>query len=183
MDAQGTTSVESGEDVKQAATELAEKHRKKRSDAGQSRGTRKAQGTASTPVQAAPIDPAVLINLELVKDATKALIGAVDGFVCRKIYTKSIRLGADKNLAVEYAQSAGLTKDESKVISECTASIMSRSDFLIRHAPEVMLVAVAASYSVRVIGTLKRLDELEERLKKAHKLKDPPVDEPSAPKP
>jgi hypothetical protein len=46
---------------------------------------------------------------------------------------------------------------------------MARSDFLIRHAPEVMLGCVLISYSVRVVGTLKRLDELEARLEKAKK--------------
>lgn len=186
MDETGNIPAENPQDVKQSANELVDKHRKVRSDKGQPRKGKTA-GTKADPVPTATIDPSLQINIDLVKDATKALIGAVDSMVCRKVYSKANRLGADKNLAMEYAQQTGMTKDEARVISECSAAIMARSDFLLRHAPEVMLAVVATSYTVRVITTLKRLDELEEKMKKAHRVNSPapPVvdaNESSAPK-
>lgn len=156
----GNSPSENSADVQQSATELVEKHKKQRSDKGKPRGPR-TKVDASTTAPAPIPDPLLQLNIELVKRAVAALTKTTDAIIVRRIYNKSLAIGADENLAKEYAQTAGLSVDESQIISECTAVIVGRSDFLIRHAPEAMLAVVVIMYGVRVVSTFKRLDEME----------------------
>lgn len=167
---EGNQPTETTAQVQQSASELVAKHRKQRADKGKPRGARKDEVAPSSNL--APSDPLFQLNVELVKKSVTALVSTVDTIVVRRIYNKSKALGADDGVAQEYAHTAGLSKNEAEIISECTASIMARSDFLIRHAPEVMLGCVVISYSVRVVGTLKRLDELEAQMKAAKSKKN-----------
>jgi len=161
----GNPQTETSENVRQSATELVEKHRKQRADKGKPRGARKAAANGPDPVASPIPDAVVQLNIELVKRSVSALVKTTDAIICRRIYNKSLAIGADKNLAAEYAQSAGLSIDESQIVSECTAVIVARSDFLIQHAPEAMLLCVVVMYGVRVVSTFKRLDEMEAALK------------------
>jgi len=155
---------ESTAQVQQSATELASKHRKQRADKGKPRGPRKeSEPEATTPL--APNDPLFQLNIELVKKSVAALVGTCDAIVFRRIRNKAIGLGCQEGLAVEYAQAATLSKDEAQIISECSAAIMARSEFLVRHAPEVMLGCVVISYGVRVTTTMTRLSALEDQIK------------------
>jgi len=161
---EGNSQAEDSAQVRQSAAELVEKHKKQRSDKGKPRGPRNKTNSENSAVTPIP-DPVLQLNIELVKRSVTALVKTTDSIVCRRIYNKSLALGADKNVASEYAQAAGLSIDESQIIAECTAVIVGRSDFLIRHAPEAMLACVVIMYGVRVVGTFKRLDELEASLK------------------
>jgi hypothetical protein len=168
---EGNQPAETVSDVQQSASTLVAKHRKQRADKGKPRGNnaKPASNEATAPDVLSPNDPVFQLNVELVKKSVSALIGTVDSIVVRRIYNKSKSLGCDDGLCKEYVQAAGLTVDESKIMAECTASIMARSDFLIRHAPEVMLGCVMISYGVRITTTLKRLDDLEQRMLKTKK--------------
>jgi hypothetical protein len=161
---EGNTQAEDSTAVRQSAAELVEKHKKQRSDKGKPRGPRNKANTESAVATPVP-DAVVQLNIELVKRSVTALVKTTDSIITRRIYNKTIALGADKNVATEYAQAAGLSIDESQIIAECTAVIVGRSDFLIQHAPEAMLACVVIMYGVRVVGTFKRLDELEAALK------------------
>jgi len=158
-------SVESAADVQQSTIELVEKHksRKQRSDKGQKRGPRGTNQEAQVPLQ--NIDPALQLNLELVKKSIAAIVKTGDAIVVRRIYSKARRLGCDDALGKEYALAAGITADEQQIISECSAVIMARSEWMMRHAPEAMLGCVVVSYSVRVLTVMNRLDKLEQELK------------------
>lgn len=164
------TSTESSEDVKQSTIELVEKHksRKQRSDKGIPRGPR---GSSPQAVQAQNIDPTLQLNLELVKKSIAALVKTGDAIVVRRVYSRARRLGCDDALAKEYALTIGLTQDETQIISECTSVIFARSEWLIAHAPEVMLACVAISYTTRTLTVLSRLYKIEEEMKEREKKK------------
>lgn len=159
--------TENPESVRQSTSALVDKHRKE--DGGKKRGRPpKDAGKQPAPVavKTPVVDPFVQLNLDLVKKSISALVSTADAVVCRRVFSRAVKLGADQGLAKEYVQMVGLTKDELGVICDCTAVIMSRSEWLIRHAPEAMLLCVAASYTVRAATVLARLSELEAKQKK-----------------
>lgn len=117
--------------------------------------------------EAPPVDPALQVNLPLVKNAAAAVVGALDSLAVRAICGKAERIGCDENLVQELGQSAGITKGELEIVSESTATLFMRYPFLAQHAPEFMLVLVAGSVATRYVLVMNRLTEIEIRLKKA----------------
>lgn len=158
-------STESTAVIEQQTQPLVEKHtRKKRSDAGKPRSIR------DTPqVQGQMLDPANALNLELVKKSVAATVSAVDGVVCRKIGSKCQRLQVPVALGQELVANVALTPGEQEIISESTTLIFQRYEFLMRHAPEVMLASVMAAWGLRIVTVTKKLDAIEEAVKAAKK--------------
>lgn len=156
---------ESSADVQQSTAALIEQHqRKKRSDAGKSRKVRE-----SPQVQGPIIDPANAVNLELVKKSVASIVGAIDGLACRSLAGKSRRLGLPEPETTALVDAAALTRGEQEIISESTALICQRYDFIMRHAPEAMLACVMAAWGVRIVTVSRKLDAIEHLLKERQK--------------
>jgi hypothetical protein len=163
--------TESPATIEQQTAPLAEKHKRAtRSDKGKPRQPRE-----QAQVQGQVFDPANAVNLELVKKSVSAIFGAVDGLVCRSIGTKAGKLGVDATLADSLVQSVALTRSEQEIISESTALICIRYEFIMRHAPEFMLAGVMASWGVRIVTVHRKLDALEEAIKEARKKAQAPA--------
>lgn len=162
--------TEDSASVSESTNQLVEKHRRKtRSDKGQKRGPRGSSTNSQAQTEVASPNMDLQLNIELVKKTVTAVTKAIDGVVVRKVNSKALSLGCDENLAKAYAHSAGLTTDELTVISECSAISISRSEFLMKHAPEAMLLLMMANYGIRVTLVLGRLDAMERKLAKMKK--------------
>lgn len=152
-------STEDPASVASSTGELVAKHRKQRSDAGVPRGPRKPK----VETQVVETDTALQVNLELVQKSVEAIVGAIDGILCRRIALKAKRLGCDDQLAEEFWRTAGMTKSEAEVISKSTSAIFARHEILARYAPEIMLGCVVTAYGVRMVTVIKRLDDIEQK--------------------
>src|SRR5574341_803520 len=94
------TRIEDTAQVQQSTIELVEKHRqrKPRSDRGQKRGPRNTNSAiGETSAQVAAVDPALQLNIELVKKSVTALVSTTDAICVRAIYSKAKRISCDKD--------------------------------------------------------------------------------------
>lgn len=167
---------ESSASMQSSAAALVAKHtRAKRSDAGKPRGPRKPEQ-----VEGPVVDTTNIVNIELVKKSAAAIVGAIDGLVCRGIEGKARRIRLPEDMATEVVNSVMLTRSEQEIISESTALICQRHEFLMRHAPEFMLGSVLVVWSARIVTVTRKLDHWEKLLKEAAKKKENQASEPSA---
>ena len=152
--------------------------RKPRSDIGKARkqmGLEKDSGEGQdlggpSPSQAA----AYTVDKQVVEKTAKAILHAVDGALVRKVQQTTIKLGGDKELAIELATSSGLTADEGNLMAELTGVIFEKHGLLTGYAPEILLGLMVSSWSVRVYLTMRRLNQLAEKAAKVKVHADSP---------
>lgn len=146
---------------------LADKHKRK---PGRPPGSKTKSKTIQPTLPGSGVpDPLLQQNLALVKKGVHSILTAVDGLVCRHVFGRAVKLGAEEALAKEYAVAVGLTKPEAEIICESSATIFVRHEFLMRYAPEILLASVLASYGMRAVTVIKKLDSLEVKLRAKQK--------------
>jgi hypothetical protein len=151
--------------VKPNTGELVEKHKRKY--------TKRADKAGKEAQSAVPIvDPAFAINVELLKKTVNAAGGAVDSFVQRTLYRKSVPVfafvnkGDGEKEAMQLAASASISPAELEIASESTSILFAQNPLLMRHAPWLMLGVIAASYGTRVFLAFNQLDAIEREVRK-----------------
>jgi hypothetical protein len=137
-------------------------------DCGRCKGSARPGGPS--PVGAAgPSAPVVLLDPDTVKRSVAAVLKAVDSVVVRKVYrtAREITAGdpASDKLAREYAGAVQQTATETETIAELSAIVASKYDLLGRYAPEGLLVIALGSYAVRVVSTLRQLENLSQQVR------------------
>jgi hypothetical protein len=150
------TATSSGND----AVTLVQAHRGRGRPKGSKNGGKPAdQKVQSEKPNTAKADPAIVAaNTALVRQTVVSVVGATDALVCRVVVRKAKKLNAPKEFVDEIWGDCGMTVKETEIIAECTTTIVSRHEMLMRYAPEVMLGCVLASYGVRVATVMRRLD-------------------------
>ena len=103
------------------------------------------------------------VNCELVSDTVESLIKAGDAIVCRTVATKAKRIGCDDETVESLWKAAGITQPEATIVCKASTTIFMRHEFLMKYAPEFMLMSVLSAYSIRVATVMKRLDSMEAR--------------------
>jgi hypothetical protein len=150
-------------------TEKRKRGRPPKARPGPVQGSGAPAGMEASEADLAATAPAV--DVALVKKTVESVIGAIDGAIMRKVYSTHFRVSKDEAGAKELAITAGMTKDELAVISECTGVVCQKYNLLGQYAPEAMLLAVATGYSLRVIFVFRKLNVIiEQQAATLHKL-------------
>lgn len=100
------------------------------------------------------------VDVELVKKTVQSVIGAIDGAIIRKVYATCYKVSKDDEGSKELARTAGITKDEVAVISECAGVVCQKYNVLGQYAPEIMLLAVTTGYGIRVAFVFRKLNTI-----------------------
>lgn len=122
-------------------------------------------------------DAGFKLDKEIVERTTRAVVGAADNAVKRKVYITGLSVGADKEHAAQLAASAAMSTEEQTLIGELTGIIFEKRGWLTGAAPEILLGTLIVAYSTRVGIVLFRLREIAQQnasvLKKANAVKSP----------
>lgn len=155
-----------------AGSEVIAKHRKPRSDAGKPRGSYKKkdlQGSVDpVPVSENTQSALVALDAGAIKKGVASLCKAVDAMLVRKTYRASLQITKDDNFSKNLATDVSMVEEERDLISELTATVCVRHEILGRYAPEALLVIAIGSYTTRVITAFRKLNDIEEQLRKAN---------------
>jgi hypothetical protein len=120
------------------------------------------QAQVANDVEAPTAEPGSQIDIALVKKTVESVIGAIDGAIIRKVHRVAYLASKDEGLAKEFATTAAITKDEMEVVSTCAGVICQKYNVMGQYAPEAMLLAVIAGYSIRVVVTFRKLNTIIE---------------------
>lgn len=150
------------------------KPRKKRSDAGVPRGSRKNLGNGSSENKAQVTSDngqavGFTIDKAIVEKTALTIFHTVDGLLVRRVGQTVIAIGGDVNLAKEFACDCGLTPGESQMMAELTGVIFEKHGLLTGYAPEILLTVLLGQWIGRVGFVMKRLSVMVEEVKRTKK--------------
>jgi hypothetical protein len=132
-----------------------------------------AQGPGSLAADPGLADPqpAQVVDPELVRKGTIALLKTLDQMIVRRVFKGAVTLGADEALAREFASEASLKVDNADMIANMAGEVCQKYNLASQYAPEFFLCLGLGTWGFQVRNVFGKLDDLA-KIKKETERKD-----------
>ena len=165
-----TPEAEAPADLRAVAEQVDAKHDGETSRRGRGRpkgsSNKPKPPVAETQSENVGVDPSYL-DPEVVRIGVKAIVKAVDDYICSKFYNMVISVtNGDDALAQGFVREARVSEELVVGYGEAGVALVKKYGFLLQYAPEGMMLACIMADSSMKYATFKKIKELAKYVQK-----------------